>query len=272
MPAPQYFIRVTHSGVYPDGRPNTSSVQIPDMDTGSEYQTRKAPSYVPAGGYVDIPATSRALYSYLQGGIASLVEVGLVEAELNLGPPTGTVELYAGATAPTGYLLCNGAAVSRTTYAALFEILGTTYGAGDGTTTFNLPDLRGRAPIGVGTGTGLTARALAATGGAETVTLDTTQIPGHTHTGTTASSGAHTHTHNAPGGQGNLGLAIADGTNTSDSTDPSAGELNVWTTPRALVIDSAGAHTHTFTSDSTGGGQAHANMQPFLALNFIVKT
>jgi hypothetical protein len=63
-----------------------------------------------------------------------------------------------------------------------------------------------------------------------------------------------------------------DGTNTVVETDGSVGELNVWTVPGALTIDAGGAHTHTFTSDSTGGGQSHANMSPFLSLNFIIKT
>lgn len=89
---------------------------------------------------------------------------------------------------------------------------------------------------------------MAATGGAETVTLDSTMMP------------SHTHTNNAPGGQGNLGLVLADGTNTATAVDPSAGELKVWDLPHALTIG------------NTGGGLPHANMQPWLALNFIIKT
>ena len=64
----------------------------------------------------------------------------------------GMIFAYAGASAPTGFLLCDGSAVSRTTYAGLFSLIGTTYGAGDGSTTFNVPDLRGRFAIGAGTG------------------------------------------------------------------------------------------------------------------------
>lgn len=186
--------------------------------------------------------------------------------------PPGSLLMFAGATAPEGYLVCNGSAVSRTDYAVLFAAIGVVYGVGNGTTTFNLPDLRGRGPLGVGTGVGLTARVLGSAGGAETVTLDATMIPGHTHAGTTSSNGSHTHTSNATGGQGNYGLALADGSNTVTDADSSAGELNVWTVPGALTIDAGGAHTHTFTSDSTGGGQSHANMAPFLSVNFIIKT
>src|SRR3990167_3176576 len=75
-------------------------------------------------------------------------------------PPTGSIFPYGASAAPTNYLLCDGTAVSRTTYAALFTAIGTTFGTGDGSTTFNVPDLRGRAPIGIGTGSGLTARSL----------------------------------------------------------------------------------------------------------------
>src|SRR5687767_11562793 len=91
--------------------------------------------------------------------------------------PAGCINLYGGATAPTGWLLCDGSAVSRTTYADLFASISTSFGTGDGSTTFNLPDCRGRVAIGTGTGSGLTARSLAATVGTETHTLTTAQIP-----------------------------------------------------------------------------------------------
>lgn len=85
--------------------------------------------------------------------------------------------------AKTGWLLCQAQAVSRTTYADLFDEIGTTWGAGNGTTTFNLPDGQGRALIGVGSGAGLTARALADDGGAETHVLTVGEMPAHTHSG-----------------------------------------------------------------------------------------
>lgn len=92
--------------------------------------------------------------------------------------PIGMIVQFAGSTVPVttspAWKLCDGTAVSRTTYASLFTAIGTTYGAGDGSTTFNLPDLRGRVPVGSGTGSGLTARSLGAKGGGET-------LPAHTH-------------------------------------------------------------------------------------------
>jgi microcystin-dependent protein len=95
--------------------------------------------------------------------------------------PVGGLMPYAGATSPEGWLLCNGAAVSRTTYANLWALVGTTYGSGDGSTTFNVPDMRSRMPIGAGAGTGLTSRALAATGGAESVVIASGNLPTHAH-------------------------------------------------------------------------------------------
>jgi microcystin-dependent protein len=77
------------------------------------------------------------------------------------GIPAGCMFDFGGSSAPTGYLLCDGSAVSRTTYARLFAVLSTAWGSGDGSSTFNVPDLRGRCSIGAGTGSGLTARTLA---------------------------------------------------------------------------------------------------------------
>jgi microcystin-dependent protein len=108
--------------------------------------------------------------------------------------PVGALMPYAGATAPDGWLLCNGQTPSRTTYANLFAVIGTTYGAGDGS-TFGLPDPMGRAIIGVGSGSGLTARALAAKSGAETVVIASGNLPTHIHTLSAHTHGLGSHTH-----------------------------------------------------------------------------
>jgi len=97
--------------------------------------------------------------------------------------PTGGMMMWGTASAPTGYLLCNGSAVSRTTYSALFAVIGTAFGSGDGSTTFNLPDFRDRFPVGAGT----TYSANSTGGSKDAITV------AHTHTGTTDSNGAHQH-------------------------------------------------------------------------------
>jgi len=106
--------------------------------------------------------------------------------ELNV-IPTGTIFAYAGASVPTGYLECTGAQVSRTTYAALFGAIGTLYGNGNGSTTSNLPDLRGRSPAGVGTvlypgGATGDVIVLANKYGSQYNALDASQLPPHSHT------------------------------------------------------------------------------------------
>ncbi len=89
---------------------------------------------------------------------------------------TGEIILFGSTANPTGYLACDGAAVSRTTFAALFALIGTTFGAGNGSTTFNVPNLNARTPIGTGGGSGLTTRTIGQTGGAETVALATGEM------------------------------------------------------------------------------------------------
>jgi len=149
-----------------------------------------------------------------------------------MSTPVGTILAYGGATIPSGWLDCDGSAISRSTYAALFTALGTTWGAGDGSTTFNLPDLRGRTAIGAGTGSGLSARTLGATGGAETHTLTVAEMPSHSHN------------------------AYA-----SDTPNP-----NHYGIPR---YDQEAGIT-TVGIQPTGGGGSHNNMQPFAVVKYII--
>lgn len=185
--------------------------------------------------------------------------------------PAGSILMFGGASAPAGYLLCNGAAVSRSVYATLFGVVGTLYGPGDGSTTFNLPDLAGRFPLG-----GDSTHALGSQGGAETRVLTVSQLPAHSHSinhthsnGTAASAGAHVHTHawreDAAGFGPQNNIAAAGGTSGNVVTKQSA--------------DSAGAHTHTVTvpaftgtSGLSGSGQPVNVMPPYTAVTFIIKT
>jgi microcystin-dependent protein len=168
--------------------------------------------------------------------------------------PSGAVMQFAGSVAPSGWLLADGSAVSRLKYASLFSVIGATYGAGDGSTTFNLPDLRQRVPVGAGTGF-----ALGASGGEQTHTLTAAQIPGHTHSGTTGNDSPD-HTHNvvvSNGGTGSLPNATLGASGSFNETSSGASVR----------------HTHPFTTDGgTGGGGSHNNMQPYLVVNHIIKT
>ena len=141
-----------------------------------------------------------------------------------------------------GWLKCAGAAVSRTTYADLFAVIGTAFGAGDGTTTFNLPDCRGRVLGAIGTGVGLSARALGDTVGAETHTLTIGEMPAHNHG---VNDPGHKHNSNVAA----TNLAVANGGSNDD-----IGQGSVDT----------GASFTGITLDNTGGGGAHNNMQPTL--------
>jgi microcystin-dependent protein len=121
--------------------------------------------------------------------------VDLLEA--GSGSIIGEIRLWPVLSPPAKWMLCQGQAISRTTYATLFSILGDTYGDGDGSTTFNLPDFRGRSPIGAGQGENLTQRSLGEQIGNEIHTLSDQELPSHTHTGP-----SHTHpmphTHTGP--------------------------------------------------------------------------
>jgi len=192
-----------------------------------------------------------------------------------------------------GWLMCDGREVYRDAYPNLFEVIGTSFGTGNGTTTFNVPDCRGRVPGMIGTGVGLTVRNIGQTLGSETHTLNSNEIPGHTHTGTTSTiaghnhggattgAGGHAHSINDPG-HAHTQWTINDDFNNSGGSPPgfagdSAGSrtwsnINTNTTGITVnavsdhthVISTDGSHSHTFTTASVGGGLAHNNMQPTL--------
>ena len=201
----------------------------------------------------------------------------------------GEIKMYAGATAPNGWLLCQGQAVSRVEYARLWTAIGTTHGAGDGTSTFNLPDLRSRMPIGAGSGPGLTARTLGQKSGTETH-VHAGNIPNHTHTGTTPdhlhSAGslyAADHAHGAWTGIASRGHTFVWGTGNT----PEPGGM-AWTDHVHAVgiggSGNVGVGGYTGASDrsltfTTGGPSATAftvdtrnHMPPFTVVNFIIKT
>tara|TARA_A100001391_G_scaffold131915_1_gene91125 strand:- start:1512 stop:2090 length:579 start_codon:yes stop_codon:yes gene_type:complete len=170
--------------------------------------------------------------------------------------PTATIVPWTASSLPSGFLECNGATVSRSTYAALFAVIGTTYGAGDGATTFELPDIQDRVPVSKSPN-----KSLASTGGAATVattgniggttanaTLSTAQLASHSHPGGGNASP------NSVKGQGQFGQNFRAGF--SPSNTGSAG--------------SGGGHDHNMSATFTG--DATSVIQPYLALIYIIKT
>ena len=149
--------------------------------------------------------------------------------------PVGAIMPYGGNSDPAYWLICDGRTVSRTAYAELFAVIGTTYGTGDGSTTFNIPDLRGRVTVGHNTTYGL-----GASGGEATHTLSVNEMPSHTH-----SVGA------------GRGLVNAN---------------QVGTACTAASGTSLGFAYTSEIADTTGGSQSHNNMQPYLVTNYIIKT
>lgn len=175
-----------------------------------------------------------------RGGLDVLGEI--YHRDGKIVEPTGMLAPFAGTSTPTGWILCDGGAYSRTTYAALFAVIGTQFGTGDGSTTFNVPNLKGRTIVGIdGAQTEFDVRG--EVGGAKTHTLDATQMPSHNHAIVrSASSGAQAMVEVATSGEGSA-------------------------TNRRVLADGAAQ----LVTQNAGSGGAHNNLQPYMALYYIIK-
>lgn len=209
----------------------------------------------------------------------------------------GVVLPFAGSVAPDGWMLCYGQAVSRTAYAHLFAVIGTTYGAGDGSTTFNLPDLRGRVPAGKDNMGGTAASRLAssvsgstlgAVGGSETTVLTTAHMPAHSHG---VNDPGHAHGVSDPGHAHGVtdpghfhaydritasqpsGSGVSNTTSTTNNatTNTGAKTTGISINGAATGIAVVGAATGISTQIA-GSGSAHNITQPTIVLNHIIKT
>ena len=170
------------------------------------------------------------------------------------------------ATTRAGCLLCDGSAVSRSTYANLYAALGgasSPYGQGDGTTTFNVPDFRGRVILGAGTGSGLTARARGDVGGEEKHVLTEAELAAHSHPGSTAGAHAHGFGTQVPAATSGFGTHAFAGGSEAAATTPLSGQGNVGGTQSA---------TPSVTVASDGGNTPHNTMQPYGVANIFIKT
>jgi microcystin-dependent protein len=187
--------------------------------------------------------------------------------------PTGSINAFAGSSAPGGWLICDGSSLLRTSYAVLFSVIGTTYGAVD-ETHFNLPDMRGRMVVALNS-SDPTFDTLNNKGGSKTQTLTTTELPSHTHTGTTSTNGSHNHVYNdAYFAEYALGGGVY-GTSSSTDLDNAfrwrKADGGFASTPQDLNTSTNGDHNHTFTTASTGSGSAFSIMNPYITLNYIIK-
>ncbi len=201
------------------------------------YEVSRQPTTTTFLGLSDTPSS----YS---GQANKLVRVNAGETGLEfiIGIPVGLGPLpWPTDTPPSGWLLCDGSAVSRTTYSALFAVIGTTFGPGDGSTTFNLPDMRGRVPLGQDDMGGVSANRvtnaqadiIGGSAGAENHQLTIAEMPSHNH-----------------------GVQINDATSAGPNRKPETAGIQ---------------NTYAWPSDYTGGNQVHNNMQPYLTLNYIIK-
>jgi microcystin-dependent protein len=197
-----------------------------------------------------------------------------------------------------GWLLCDGRAVSRSTYAALFAKVGTAHGAGDGSTTFNLPDSRGRSPMGAGAGTGLSTRALGAKPGEESHVISAGEMPKHQHGGKTSAGSLAAHSTNAgTTGSGNVNhqhTSVANvgflmdargGAAYASAPDPAGYPNQIHMAANWADQPAGAAHQHAVPSLAIpaqpipaldialdGGDQPHNTVHPCFVANCLIKT
>lgn len=232
---------------------NTYSLAVAGTDYATAGHTHAA--YAAVGAITSsglTMATARLLgRTSASSGVVEELSVGagltlsggvLNTAGSGAGVPSGSVTAFAGSAAPSGWLECNGTAVDRTTYADLFTAIGTTYGAGNGTTTFNLPDLRGEFVRGWDNGRGIDS-------GRARGSAQSSQNLAHSHGGGTGAAGSHSH--NVTVGEAGMGGTISTAASTTGSQS----------------TGSVSDHTHTISSD--GGSEARPRN---IAMMYIIKT
>lgn len=168
----------------------------------------------------------------------------------------GEIRPFAGSYAPEGWVLCDGRLLQISQYEALYALIGITYG-GDARTTFAVPDLRGRLPVGQGQGAGLTNRVLGQQGGASAVQLTVANTPSHSHTFTVSGNSGTTNTPAA-----NVALAVP--------APQAGGTIYAYVSPTASPAPTLQTFDPATVTAATGGSQSHNNLMPYQAVNYIM--
>ena len=186
--------------------------------------------------------------------------------------PSGSISVFAGTQRPVGWLFCNGQSVSRSEYATLFSVIGTTYGSDD-SETFKVPNLQGRIPVGKDNSY---FSSLSQTGGETGHILTVDEMPIHSHTHTMGVTGAHSHSITDPGHThsyvNNVNNQNTDNAFASETAADNADlAQTTGSSTTGISINSNGDHNHSLTIDNTGGGLIHNNLQPYIVMNYIIK-
>jgi microcystin-dependent protein len=212
------------------------------------------------------PGTTDASHDAIEAlqtkvGVDSSAVTTSHDYKIRIYNPIGEITMWATSTAPTGWLIADGSAISRSTYSALFGVLSTTYGVGDGSTTFNLPNLKGRVPVGRDASQ-TEFDTLGETGGSKTSALVVANLPAHTHTvdsntlDVLYNAGSYT--------TGYITGRDADNNGVIDGTSNTFG----------IAVGTATDHTHTIATSGGNGtatGDTFSNLSPYIALNYIIR-